>query len=62
MVMIGKNGKITKREAIETFLGSTFFYICIIFFRELYSWVSDKTFDEIISFLSVKTTTPPSGL
>lgn len=52
MVMIGKDGKITKRQAIETFIGSTFFYLCITFFRELYSLISGKPFDEILTLES----------
>lgn len=54
MPTIGRNGLFTLNEAIKLFVSATTIYVIIIFNRELYSWASGKTLDELLTLKSYK--------
>lgn len=54
MVMIVKNSMITLKEAIQSFIGSTIFYIALLYHRELYSMASGKAFNEFTTIKSYR--------
>jgi hypothetical protein len=54
MVMIVKNGMITLKEAIQSFIGSTISYIALLYHRELYSIASGKAFNEFTTIKSYR--------
>lgn len=54
METIGKYGLISTKEAIVRFIGTTSLYLAVIFIRELCSWGTEKTSNEILTIKSYK--------
>ena len=52
MEEVGKHGMLSLKEAAVNFFLSTALYFYVIFFRELYSWISGKPFNEILTIKS----------
>lgn len=54
IMMVNKNGIITLKEAIKSFIGSTVCYIALLYHRELYSMLSGKVFDQFTTIKSYR--------